>query len=111
MTKPVADFVCRQFSNILVLAAAYKNPFLRQLVPEDKFWALMARTIALLSRLSPLSPVFGINQRVLETTRAEMELVRKQDYEEIQSYHGTPVGGVGRGGSIPLSTSSSFSGR
>ena len=71
----------------------------------------MQRTIVLLSRLSPLSPVFGINQRVLETTRAEMDLVRKQDYEEIQSYHGTPVAGAGRGGSIPLSASSSFSGR
>lgn len=70
----------------------------------------MTRTIALLGRLSPLSPVFGINQRVLEATRNKLLELRQGSAEDITSYHGTPITETARGGSIGgASASSSFS--
>lgn len=45
----------RQFGNILVLAASYHNPYLKQLVDPEQFRKLIERTIVFLRRLAPIS--------------------------------------------------------
>src|SRR5215469_1216575 len=75
-----------QFSNMLVLAATYKS-WLRDLVDNQTFWELMKRTLVLLSRLAPLSPVFQINKSVLEKIAEELQL---QDEQYPQPNYSTP---------------------
>ena len=91
---------------MLVLAATYKS-WLRDLVDHHTFWELMKRTITLLGRLSPLSPVFQINKSVLEKIAEELQL---HDEQYPQPQYNTPITLAGRGVSHPLSANSSFSG-
>ena len=95
-----------QFSNMLVLAATYKS-WLRDLVDYQTFWELMKRTIILLGRLAPLSPVFQINKSVLEKIAEELQL---HDEQFSHPQYSTPSTHTGQGVSHPLSASSSFSG-
>jgi len=91
---------------MLVLAATYKS-WLRDLVDYQTFWELMKRTITLLGRLSPLSPVFQINKNVLEKIAEELQL---HDEQFPQPQYGTPGTLTGQVVSHPLSVSSSFGG-
>jgi hypothetical protein len=88
---------------MLVLSATYKS-WLRDLVDHQTFWELMKRTIALLGRLAPLSPVFQINKNVLEKIAEELQLHDEQFPPPPQ--YTTPSTITGH----PLSASSSFSG-
>ena len=91
---------------MLVLAATYKS-WLRDLVDNQTFWELMKRTLVLLGRLAPLSPVFQINKIVLEKIAEELQL---HDEQYPQPNYSTPGILTGQGVSHPLSDSSSFSG-
>jgi hypothetical protein len=51
---------------MLVLSATYSSPYLKQLVPEDKFKALLKRTIKFLRRLAPISPTSRADCLILE---------------------------------------------
>jgi hypothetical protein len=62
---------------MLVLAATYKS-WLYQLVPEEEFFRLMDRTIEFLRRLTPLSPVFATNMRVLQSASNECKQIRQE---------------------------------
>jgi hypothetical protein len=55
-----------QFGNMLLVSNVYLHPKLRPLVPYEDFFRAMQHTIALLDRLTPISPIFGINSRVLQ---------------------------------------------
>jgi hypothetical protein len=50
---------------MLVVSNAYLNPHIRPLIPEREFIDGLNRTILLLERLSPMSPVFRKNMEVL----------------------------------------------
>jgi hypothetical protein len=50
---------------MLVVSNAYLNPHIRPLIPEGEFIQCLNRTIELLERLSPMSPVFRKNLEVL----------------------------------------------
>lgn len=51
---------------MLVLSATYNSLYLKQLVPEDKFKALLKRTIKFLRRLAPISPTSRADCLILE---------------------------------------------
>jgi hypothetical protein len=51
---------------MLVLSATYNSGYLRRLVPEDKFKALLNRTIKFLRRLAPISPTSRADCLILE---------------------------------------------
>jgi hypothetical protein len=51
---------------MLVLSATYNSIYLRKLVPEDKFKALLKRTINFLRRLAPISPTSRADCHILE---------------------------------------------
>jgi len=91
---------------MLVLSATYKS-WLRDLVDYHTFWDLMKRTVALLGRLAPLSPVFQINKSVLEKIAEELQL---HDEQFPHPQYSTPSTLACQGISHPLSASSSFSG-
>lgn len=91
---------------MLVLSATYKS-WLRDLVDYQTFWELMKRTIALLGRLAPLSPVFQINKSVLEKITEELQL---HDEQFPPPQYSNPANLTGQVLSHPLSASSSFSG-
>jgi hypothetical protein len=57
---------------MLVVANAYYNERTRPLVPVSKFFYCLRRTIKLLHRLSPLSPVFKTNMEVLKCAEAKV---------------------------------------
>lgn len=51
---------------MLVLAATYYTPWLRDLVPARDFETKLDRTIAFLRRLAPISPTCNIDCGILE---------------------------------------------
>ena len=55
---------------MLVVSNAYLNPHIRPLIPEAEFIHSLERTILLLERLSPMSPVFRKNMEVLRHAQA-----------------------------------------
>jgi hypothetical protein len=67
---------------MLVLTNAYLNERTRPLVPEERFFHAMKRTITLLNKLSPVSPVFMTNHRVLT-------MAKKRADKKYQQIHGT----------------------
>lgn len=64
--QTIADSLCRQFGNMLVLAASYRNPYLKQLVDREQFRKLIERTIVFLRRLAPISPTCYHDCGILE---------------------------------------------
>ena len=51
---------------MLVLAATFYNNWLKQLVPEQRFRALLERTIGFLRKLAPISPTCFHDCSILE---------------------------------------------
>ena len=51
---------------MLVLSATYYNKWLKTLVPVDRFWRLLERTITFLRRLAPISPSCADDCVILE---------------------------------------------
>jgi hypothetical protein len=111
-----------QFSNMLVIAAVYLDPKLRPLVPIDDFLLAMHRTLTLLSRLAPLSPIYRINYTVLQCAASEVVEQRgKSGYPvhlDLLGRSPITLGGASDGHGTPqhyqvapASATSSFSGR
>jgi hypothetical protein len=63
---------------MLVVSNAYLNPHIRPLIPEAEFIHSLERTILLLERLSPMSPVFRKNMEVLRHAQADVRDVYKR---------------------------------
>jgi len=59
---------CRQFGNILVLAATYRAG-LTQLVSQQNLEILLTRTIDNLNRLRPISPSLTKDAEILQSVR------------------------------------------
>jgi hypothetical protein len=57
---------------MLVVSNAYLNPHIRPLIPEGEFIHSLERTILLLERLSPMSPVFKKNMEVLRHAKRDV---------------------------------------
>ena len=57
---------------MLVMSNAYLNPHIRPLIPEREFIYSLNRTIHLLYKLSPMSPVFRKNRDVLKYAKADV---------------------------------------
>lgn len=61
--------IYRQFGNMLVLSATWRTHFLRKLIDQDRFQALLDRTICFLSKLSSISPTCRDDCKILEKIR------------------------------------------
>ena len=61
--------IYRQFGNMLVLSATWRTHFLRKLIDQDRFQALLDRTIGFLSKLSSISPTCRDDCKILEKIR------------------------------------------
>jgi hypothetical protein len=73
---------------MLVVANAYLNECTRPLVPEERFLHHLTRTIQLLYLLSPLSPAFRINSKVLRI--AQNKVVQRYHELHPTTTPGTP---------------------
>lgn len=55
-----------QFGNMLVLSATWQTGFLRELIDQERFQTLLARTIGFLRKLSAISPTCQLDCSILE---------------------------------------------
>jgi hypothetical protein len=104
---------------MLVIADVYLDQRLHRLVPAQQFAQALQRTIDLLRRISPLSPVFRMNHDVLLVAQYEVNEEMKRRDVHVQ-WRGSPrmrVGSVSAGPGTPRylpdtgSGASSFSAR
>lgn len=58
---------CRQWGNLLVLSACYRDPFLRREIDGNKLKDLFKKTIAFLRQVSTLTSALRVDQRLLES--------------------------------------------
>ena len=63
----MANDSCSQWGNLLVLAACYRDPFLRQEVDGDKLRDLFLRTMNFLRQVSTFSSALSVDRRLLDT--------------------------------------------
>jgi hypothetical protein len=105
---------------MLVVSNAYLDPRTSLLVPPEEFFLAMRRTIDLLERLSPLSPVFKTNREVLLVARLEVQTEMMRKNVPIHQFRDSPrvriadlSGGPGTPRFVPDtgSAASSFSAR
>jgi hypothetical protein len=64
---------------MLVVAAVYLDRRLRPLVPYDRFWQIMGRTLTLFAHLAPLAPVYAIHYNVLQQAANQVQLKRHRE--------------------------------
>ena len=70
--SPRLTMTDRQFGNMLVLAAAYQSPRLREFVDRERLEELLLRTIRVLSDHKEISPTLSKDAEILEVIRKSL---------------------------------------
>jgi hypothetical protein len=70
----------RQFGNIIILAAVYKSPLHRKLLPKttlnrENLSALIYRTMKILDEVAPNSPILRMDLKILDNVKKELNLL------------------------------------
>jgi hypothetical protein len=73
---------------MLVLSAAHESDYLRQLVPREKFQALMVRTIKFLRRLAPISETCRLDCGILEKFNKTIFGIEGRDMQDVYRNEG-----------------------
>lgn len=84
----------RQWGNLLVLAACYRDPFLSQFVDEAKLQTLFDKTIYWISLGAQPSSSLAIAVRMLEGLRQDLfwnDPRASMSFSSTKSGHGVPV--------------------